>query len=214
LEEEADRLGVSLQGTSKEVEAGDMAQDLGMIRDEAELQRRVLAARAAHQNAIINRVQTIGIIGGLVLTVILAGWNHSAQVKEQDAESNQRSADLTLALSQAIDSGQSKAIEVALDNDGNLDRIRANDQEIEEFLDHYEDVAMAYRHNLIDRDMAIDAFSYDLEKALRDSTIRRFISAATGEEADLYDGVLGLARNLHISYPPIVPTKPAARATP
>jgi hypothetical protein len=31
-------------------------------------------------------------------------------------------------------------------------KTKVSDEEIEKFLDHYEEVAMAYRHGLIDRD--------------------------------------------------------------
>jgi hypothetical protein len=140
---------------------------------------------------ILNIIQTIAIVGSLALTLVLAAWNHSTQLREQDAESNQRSAELTLNLSEALDSGQAKVISMALDMDGNLDKIKVSDEEIEEFLDHYEDVAIAYRHGLIDRDMANDAFSYDLQKALRDTKIRRLLSDAIGAEAICTTACLG-----------------------
>jgi hypothetical protein len=152
---------------------------------------------------LLNLAQTLGIIAAVSVSV----WTvHVQRVA--------KSAELTLNLSQALDSGQAKVVSMALDMNGNLDKTKVSDEEIEEFLDHYEDVAMAYRHGLIDRDMANDAFSYDLEKALRDTKIRRFLSDAIGAEADLYDGVFGLARDFGISFPPIVPTKPAASVTP
>jgi len=39
-------------------------------------------------SAILNIIQTIAIVGSLALTLVLAAWNHSTQLREQDAESN------------------------------------------------------------------------------------------------------------------------------
>jgi hypothetical protein len=82
-----------------------------------------------HRSATLNIIQTIAIVGSLALTLVLAAWNHSTQLREQDAESNQRSAELTLNLSEALDSGQAKVISMALDMDGNLDKTKVSDEE-------------------------------------------------------------------------------------
>jgi hypothetical protein len=74
LEEEAVRLGVSLHGTWASGAQGRTTVD------EPELQSRVIAARAEHRGAILNIVQTIGIVGSLALTLILAAWNHTTQL--------------------------------------------------------------------------------------------------------------------------------------
>src|ERR1700685_1505766 len=86
---------------------------------------------------LLNLAQTLGIIGAVSVSV----WTvHVQRVA--------KSAELTLNLSQALDSGQAKVVSMALDMNGNLDKTKVSDEEIEEFLDHYEDVAMAYRHGL------------------------------------------------------------------
>jgi hypothetical protein len=61
LEEEAVRRGVSLHGTWT---GGAQVQT---TLDEAELQSRVLAARIERRGARLNIIQTVGIIGTLVL---------------------------------------------------------------------------------------------------------------------------------------------------
>lgn len=65
-EEEAVRLGVSLHETW----VGG-AQGRTTI-NESELQSRVLSARAERRSALLNIVQTVGILGGLALTLVLA----------------------------------------------------------------------------------------------------------------------------------------------
>jgi hypothetical protein len=153
--------------------------------------------------AILNLVQTFGII----VALSVSAWGvHVQEVA--------KSAELTLSLTKDLSSGQSGVILMALEMRGNLDKTNVTDEAIDEFLDNYELVDMAYHHHLINWDMADDAFSYDLGKALNDAKIRRFLSESRGEEADVYDGVLELARALDISFPPIIATKPAARATP
>jgi hypothetical protein len=153
--------------------------------------------------AILNLVQTFGII----VALSVSAWGvHVQEVA--------KSAELTLSLTKDLSSGQSGVILMALEMRGNLDKTNVSDEAIDEFLDNYELVDMAYHHHLINWDMADDAFSYDLGKALNDAKIRRFLSESRGEEADVYDGVLELARALDIAFPPIIATKPAARATP
>lgn len=153
--------------------------------------------------AILNLVQTFGII----VALSVSAWGvHVQEVA--------KSAELTLSLTKDLSSGQSGVILMALEMRGNLDKTNVSDEAIDEFLDNYELVDMAYHHHLINWDMADDAFSYDLGKALNDAKIRRFLSESRGEEADVYNGVLELARALDISFPPIIATKPAARATP
>jgi hypothetical protein len=140
--------------------------------------------------AILNLVQTFGII----VALSVSAWGvHVQEVA--------KSAELTRSLTKDLSSGQSGVILMALEMRGNLDKTNVSDEAIDEFLDNYELVDMAYHHHLINWDMADDAFSYDLGKALNDAKIRRFLSESRGEEADVYDGVLELARALDISFP-------------
>jgi hypothetical protein len=202
LEREAECLGGTLHETWKGGAQGHT------ILDEPELQRRVLAARTARQSAVLNFAQTAGIIGTLLFYVV---YMH--------AQSVQKSAELMLAFDQRLNSGSSALVAKALEEHGNLNKIGIKDvaleDAIDDFLGNYELLDAAYRHNLIDKDMAEDAFSYDLEKALRDAKVRQFLAESEAEESDIYDGVLELARSWKIKFPPISPAgAPAAHASP
>jgi hypothetical protein len=104
LEEEALRCGVSLHSIRHTDQWG------GTHFDEAELQRRVLAARAEGRGALLNIVQTVGIIGTLVLTLFVAIWNHGAQMNEQRMQAHQKSAELMIEFGKLIDAGGSGRI--------------------------------------------------------------------------------------------------------
>jgi hypothetical protein len=182
LESEARRLGVSLE------EAWTGGKEGRTKLAEAELQLRVLAARSERRNAVLNGTQTVGIIITIVLTFVLT-------LASQHRESVKTSADLMLKFDERLSHQGAGRVALALDMDGNLDkRPDITDQDIDEFLGTYELLAAAYRNHLIDDDMAYDAFSYDLEKALQDKKIRAFIEASRAEQPDVFDGVLELAR--------------------
>ena len=92
---------------------------------------------------------------------------------------------------------------MALEMRGNLDKTNVTDEAFDEFLANYE----PGRYGLPPSPDRLgyglsDAFSYDLGKALNDAKIRRFLSESRGEEADVCDGVMKLARALDISVPP------------
>jgi hypothetical protein len=216
LEKEAGRLGVSTNEIYK-----------GGVLDEPELQRRILAARAEQRGVILNIGQTGGIILTLVLTVVIAIWNHRAQVAEEvtaskraSAEeliaSRRESADLMLKFDEKLYSGESRRVMRGLDDHGNLDRIgisgEALDDAIDDSLDKYELLAAAYRNGLIDEDMGDDAFSYELEKGLNDGKIRDYIAASRSQESDLFDGVLELAQAWKLDFPPIAPAAKKGKA--
>jgi hypothetical protein len=59
-----------------------------------------------------------------------------------------KSAELTLSLTKDLSSGQSGVILMALEMRGNLDKTNVSDEAIDEFLDNYELVDMAYHHHL------------------------------------------------------------------
>jgi hypothetical protein len=65
---------------------------------------------------------------------------------------------------------------------GNISHIRVSgddlDNAIDDFLGDYELLNTAYNYELINRDMAWDAFTYELEKALQDRTIRPSVSSS------------------------------------
>jgi hypothetical protein len=193
---EANRLGVSLH----EIYKGGV--DGNTILDEPELQRRILAAWAERRSAILSFAQTVGIIGTLALTLSLAIWNRHQQSKQE-------SGDFMLRFDQLLASDESGRVTHELDVPGNLDHIGlagdALDDAIEDFLDKYELLAAAYRNGLIDKDMADDAFSYDLEKALVDPKVRRFLQISIAQEADFYEGVFELAHAWEIKVPALAP---------
>lgn len=198
LEKEAARLGVTLHETLKDGAQGHT------ILDEPELQRRVLAVRSARQSTILNFAQTVSIVGTLIFYI---WYLHVTAV--------QKSGELMLQFDQRLNSGGSKHVTEALDEDGSLAKIdlsgRALDDAIDDFLSNYELLAAAYRHDLIDKDMAEDAFSYDLGEALNDSKVRQFIAESKAQESDLYDGVIELAHEWNLKFPAISPAKAAPK---
>jgi hypothetical protein len=177
LVNEAERLGVSLYGLPYPAKRGDGPNP----GNEPELQARVLAARAERRNLIVSSIQTFGIIATLVLTIILAGWNYAAQSREQrrnhrwqmaeeKAQEDKESVELMLKFDERLNSGRSVIVARSLEMEGNLDKaLQVDDEAIDEFLGNFELMAAAYRYNLINRDMAEDAFSYYLERAVNDS---------------------------------------------
>ncbi len=170
---------------------------------------------------MLNGVQTVGIIGTLVLTLVLAVRNHRAQEHEEQTQAKRESADLMLKFEGLMNSDGSGLIGKELDREGNLDHIKlsgkALDDAFDDFLSDYEDLDTAWRNHLIDNDTAYDAFSYDLEKALKDAKVRDYLARSRREEGDLWDGVLELARAWKIA-PAAIPAlgagKPGIGATP
>src|SRR5277367_179220 len=199
LYREAERLGLHFDKTDK-------------TRD-ADLQQRVLVAWVERRNAIVNYTQTIAIVGTLLITLGVA-------FSTQREQRNRESADLMLKFEGLLYSGRSAPVTKALEMDIPLDKDKeVDDEAIDEFLGNYELLAAAYRHNLIGADMAYDAFEDDLETALKDARVRRFITDARAEDgADIYDGVLDLAHTWKIEFVPLHAASPVsapnAAATP
>ena len=72
-------------------------------------------------------------------------------------------------------SGRSAPVIKALEMDVELDKAKdVDDEAIDEFLGNYELLDAAYRHDLIDPDMADDAFEADFETALKDAKGKTF----------------------------------------
>ena len=190
LYREAERLGVHFDAKDK-------------MRD-ADLQQRVLVAWAERRNAIVNYTQTFAILGTLLITLGVA-------LSTQREQRNRESADLMLKFDQRLYSGRSAAVMKALEMDIGLDKAKdVDDEAIDEFLGNYELLDAAYRHDLIDPDMAYDAFEGDLETALKDAKVRRFITGARTEDGtDMYDGVLDLARTWKIPFTPLSSASPS-----
>ena len=88
--------------------------------------------------AILNLVQTFGII----VALSVSAWAVHVQGVAKSAE-------LTLSLTKDLSSGESGVIMIALEMRGNLDKMNVSDEAIDEFLDNYELVDMAYHHHLI-----------------------------------------------------------------
>ena len=190
LYREAERLGLHF-------DANDKTRD-------ADLQQRVLVAWAERRNAIVNYTQTFAIVGTLLITLFVA---HSTQREQRDRES----ADLMLKFEQLLYSGRSAPVVKALEMDVELDKAKdVDDEAIDEFLGNYELLDAAYRHGLISADMADDAFEADLETALKDPKVRRFITDAKSQDgSDMYDGVLELARVWKIPFNLLSSASPA-----
>jgi len=181
LLDEARRYGLSEADISKAGPGGEA------VLDEPKLQRRVLAARADWRSEIVSVFQTLGIIGAMAVSM----WGLHIQ-------SVQKSAELMLSFNDRLYSNGSALVMKALDRDGNLNSASIGDEEVEDFLDKYELLASAYRYRLINRDMAYGAFSYDLETALKDPKVRRFLAQARTGGTNFYEGVLKLARSFGI----------------
>ncbi|HKN12109.1 MAG TPA: hypothetical protein VJX68_02850 [Candidatus Binatus sp.] len=180
LYKEAERLGLHFDAKDK-------------TRD-ADLQQRVLVAWAERRNAIVNYTQTFAIVGTLLITLGVA-------FSTQREQRNRESADLMLKFEDLLPSGRSAPAVKALEMDVGLHKAKdVDDEAIDEFLGNYELLDAAYRHGLISADMAHDAFEADLETALKDGKVRRFITDARTEDgSDMYDGVLdppGKSRSL------------------
>jgi len=184
LYREAERLGLHFDKTDK-------------TRD-ADLQQRVLVAWAERRNAIVNYTQTIAIVATLLITLGVA-------ISTQREQRNQESADLMLKFEALLYSGRSAPVTKALEMDIALNKAKdVDDESIDEFLGNYELLDAAYRHGLINADMADDAFEADLASALRDPMVRSFITNAKAEDgSDMYDGVLELARVWKIPFTPL-----------
>ena len=184
LYREAERLGLHFDKTDK-------------TRD-ADLQQRVLVAWAERRNAIVNYTQTIAIVATLLITLGVA-------ISTQREQRNQESADLMLKFEALLYSGRSAPVTKALEMDIALNKAKdVDDESIDEFLGNYELLDAAYRHGLINADMADDAFEADLASALKDPMVRSFITNAKAEDgSDMYDGVLELAHVWKIPFTPL-----------
>jgi hypothetical protein len=144
LQREAERLGVSLlRGESP--------------LSEPELQQRVLAARSYRTNALLNGAQTVAIIAALLITIGFSECNRRSQA-------NQTSADFMLRFDDKLNAGGSGHVCMALSM-GVPVRGNSNitDEDIDAFLSNYELLNAVYSRGMIDKEMANDAFSYDLE---------------------------------------------------
>jgi hypothetical protein len=60
----------------------------------------------------------------------------------------------------------------------NRDNSTVSEQAIDDFLE-YELLGEAYEYRLINNEMAIDAFGYDLKRAMADAKIRKYIIDAS-----------------------------------
>ncbi len=190
LYREAERLGLHFDKLDK-------------TRD-ADLKQRVLVAWAERRNAIVNYTQTFAIVATLLITLGVA-------LSTQREQRNRESADLMLKFEDMLYSGRSAPVTKAVEMDVALDKATdVDDEAIDEFLGNYELLDAAYRHGLISVDMAYDAFEYDLETALEDARVRRFVTdARTKEGSDIYSGVLDLARVWHLKFVPLSSASPA-----
>jgi hypothetical protein len=174
------------------------------ILDEPELQSRLLAARSDRRNAILNWAQTLTLIGALAATVLFSFNNRRAQ-------ENQTSADFMLRFNDEIYKDGSQHVAMAVDRGTPLTGDRdVSDDDINDFLSKYELLAAVYDLKLINREMANDAFSYELEKALKDERVIKYLQDSRREESDIFDGVRELAQVWKIPFLP----SPSIRATP
>ena len=129
----------------------------------------------------------------LLITLFFYARNRTSQV-------NTTSGDFMLRFDDKLDAGGSGRVSNALDRGAPLTGDKdVSDADIEDFLSNYELLAAAYRHELINQNVAEDAFSYDLEKALKDPRVKQHLQDERAEESDIYDGVLELARAWGIS---------------
>ncbi|MHB8382719.1 MAG: DUF4760 domain-containing protein [Candidatus Binataceae bacterium] len=193
---EAERLGLHFDKTDK--------------THDADLQQRVLVAWVERRNAIVNYTQTFAIVGTLLITLGVA-------IRTQHQQRDRESAELMLKFDQRLYSGKSAPVMRALEMNVELDKAsEVDDEAIDEFLGTYELLDAAFVHGLIDKDMAFDAFEDDLQSALEDAKVRRFItdSRRGPENADIYRGVLHLAHVWKIPFTPLSSVSVPASAIP
>jgi hypothetical protein len=230
LYEEAERLGVSLFRLPEPLTRGPSGEGGRNPLNEPALQARVLAARNDWRNAILNWVQTLALIGALILSSLVSLDNRRAQESNQRvqeanlraqegnlrvqqstlaaqestllAQKNQMSSDFMLRFSDELNEDGSGRVSSALDNHRPLTHdLKVSDDDIDDFLSKYELLDAVYRYNVINQEMAYDAFSYDLKRALKDKRIIQYLLDSRRDESDTFYGVRDLARAWKLPFP-------------
>lgn len=109
-------------------------------------------------------------------------------------EGDKESAELMIKFDDKLNSGRAEIVTDALDLCGSLKCApSANDTDIDEFLSDYELISVAYKDGLLENIEAINAFGYDLNKALKDTQILHFILATKVKEPSDYNDILHMA---------------------
>jgi hypothetical protein len=230
LYKEAERLGVSLFRLPEPLTRGPSEEGGRNPLNEPALQARVLAARNDRRNAILSWAQTLALIGALILSLLVSLDNRRAQEGNQRvqqanlraqegnlrfqqstlaaqermllAQKNQMSSEFMLRFSDELDEDGSGRVSSALDNNRPLTHDRkVSDDDIDDFLSKYELLDAVYRYNVINQDMAYDAFSYDLERALKDKRVIQYLLDSRRDESHTFDGVHDLARAWKLPFP-------------
>ena len=230
LYKEAERLGVSLFRLPEPLTRGPSGEGGRNPLNEPALQARVLAARNDRRNAILSWAQTLALISALSLSLLISldnrrGQESNQRVQEANlraqqgnlrvqqstlaaqesmllAQQNQMSSEFMLRFNDELDEDGSGRVSSALNNNRPLTHDRkVSDDDIDDFLSKYELLDVVYRYNVINQDMAHDAFSYDLERALKDKRVIQYLLDSRRDESDAFDGVRDLARAWKLPFP-------------
>src|SRR5260370_15234175 len=127
------------------------------------------------------------------------------KLEHEVRESEHISADFMLKFNDEMWSGGSGRVMVKLNQDLPLSGARdVSDEDIDDFLGNFENLATAYRHKVINLDMTDDPFTDYLDAALQDPRVQRLLIQERSADCQYWDRVLDLARSLQISVPAAV----------
>lgn len=110
------------------------------------------------------------------------------------------SADLVLRFDDVLDKPKYADLIDSLDTDDKNAKILQSDggiftdELVDDYLGQYETLAVLYRENLIDHEMANQVFSYDLEEAYQNAEIQKHIKEEDKFNNDLWTGFIYLAK--------------------
>jgi hypothetical protein len=110
------------------------------------------------------------------------------------------SADLVLKFDDDLNKPKFVAITDSLDTDDIHAKIlKSNggvftEEQVDDYLSQYETLAVLYKENLINKEMANQVFSYDIEKANQNLDIQQQIKDESKSDSDLWTGFLYLAK--------------------
>lgn len=110
------------------------------------------------------------------------------------------SADLVLRFDDDLAKPKFVAIEDSLDTDDiHAKLLKSNggiftEEQVDDYLSQYETLAILYKENLINREMANQIFSYNLEEAYQNLEIQQIIKDESKSDSDLWSGFIYLAK--------------------
>jgi hypothetical protein len=139
-----------------------------------------------------------------VTAIVCAAFFAGYQLRELRL---QNSADLSLRLSQELDSRENERLEDALDSDPATPILRGHGgrftvDQIDGYLGEYETLDDLYKSGLITCRMMYNEFSYDIETAYKNRDVMAQVATEQKEENDptVWEGFLDLGRQFDNGY--------------